>query len=422
MKPYSLFILFIFLQSCLSAQSIDTGNSISVGEIIELESEILGETRQIFVHQPAGFWGMDEAMKNLPVVFVLDAETQFLHTVSTIDFLSAAPLGNDIIPRSLIVGIPNTNRNRDLSPIKGIIANDSTTLAVTGGGRDFLNFITEELIPFIDSNYSTSKHRTFIGHSLGGLMTFEALLRKREYFNNYISIDPALGFAEGIFMEEILDTLQNADLSAENLFFASGNTKPTFLKEEEILSDDSDFTKMISIPNRSFLNAVENNQWKINLAAKYYPVENHFSIPHQSTYDGLREFYQYYSFPEIMNYYHPRYKDKSDLVERIQDHYQMITSKMGYEVIPMEGYLNSFAFGIAPSGREDLAIALFEYNIELHPNNPLVYNNLAYYYMSKGNTKGALKAFQESLKLKSDESVLEILERLEKEVNEPDKN
>lgn len=386
----------------------------SIGQTIEFESKILKENRQVFIHQPKGFWGMDEKMSNLPVVFVLDAETQFLHTVSTIDFLSAAPLGNDLIPRSLIVGIPNTNRNRDLSPVKGMIANDSTTLEITGGGGIFLDFLTEELIPFIESNYSTSKHRTLIGHSLGGLITFEALLRKREYFDNYISIDPALGFADGTYMEEILDTLSTADLSTEHLFFAVGSTKPTFLTEEEVMMDDSDFTIMNSIPNRVFLKKIKNNQWSLNISSKFYPNENHFSIPHKSTYDGLRKLYHYYSFPEIMDYYHPKYQGKSDLVERIRAHYEMITAKMGYEVVPMEGYLNSFAFGIAPSGREDLALALFEYNIELHPNHPIVYNNLGYYYMSKGNTKGALKVFKESIELKLDDSVLEIIKQLEK--------
>lgn len=415
MKYFLSCFVFLLWQLSLSGQSTTSRNEIAVGEIIEFESAVLGEARQVFVHQPKGFWGMDDEMQNLPVVFVLDAETQFLHTVSTVDFLSSAPLGNDLIPRSIVVGIPNTNRNRDLTPVKGIIANDTSTLATTGGGGRFLDFITDELIPFIDSTYSTSKHRTFIGHSLGGLMTFEALLKKREYFNNYISIDPALGFADGAYMEDILDTLQQSELSKEHLFFAVGLTKPTFLKEEEVVTDDSDFTVMNSIPNRNFLDEIEDNEWSLNVTAEYYPEENHFSIPHKSTYDGLRKLYHYYSFPEIMDYYHPKYKDRSDLIARIRDHYDRITAKMGYEVIPMEGYLNSFAFGIAPSGREDLAIALFEYNIELHPDKPQVRNNLGYFYLSRGNTKGALKAFKDSAKLKPDESIQAIIEDLEKE-------
>lgn len=413
MKYILIFLIFCSVQCNLLAQGNEVSSKISIGEIIEIESSVLKENRQIYIHKPEGFWGMDENKTKLPVIYVLDAESQFLHTVATIDFLSAAPLGNDRIPRSIVVGIPNTNRDRDLTPIKGVIANDSSTLETTGGGEDFLKFITEELIPYIDSTYSSSKHRTIIGHSLGGLLVFETLLRKRKSFDNYIAIDPAFGFANESYMQEVIDTLNTSILSNENLFFSAANTRPTFLKEEDLLTDNSDISRLTDIPNRKFLNLADSSKWKINLTAKYYSDENHFSIPQKATIDGLRKFYEYYSFPEITNYYHPRYKDKSDLVERIKNHYKMISAKMGYEVMPMEGYLNSFAFGIAPSGREDLAIALFEYNIEIHPENPVVYNNLAYFYMLKGNTTGALKCYKNSLKLKPDESIREIIESLE---------
>ena len=407
MKHLSLFLLLFSMQ--LLAQNSDQANDISIGKIIDVESKVLAETRQIFVHQPKGFWGMDEEMTDLPLVLVLDAETQFLQTISTVDFLSSAPLGADLIPRSLVVGIPNTNRNRDLSPIKGVIANDSTTLETTGGGKKFLSFITDELIPYIESSYSTSNHRTIIGHSLGGLIVFEALLQKKDYFTNYLAIDPGLGFADELYMREILDTLKQADLSAENLYFAAANTRPTFMNDEEVLYDDSDFMKLTDIPNRKFMQELEKNQWRINLTATNYPEENHFSIPLKATYNALRTFYAYYPFPEIINYYHPRYKDKSDLVDKLKE---------GIDATPMIGYINSFAFGIAPSGRIDLSIALFEYNIELHPENPVVYSNLGYFYMSQGNKQGALKAFKKSVKIKPDAYIQGRIEALKKEIGE----
>jgi len=416
---FSLIIAFLLLTLMqLVAQESEEDRNISIGEIIEIDSKILGETREIYIHQPQGFWGMDEQMTNLPVVFVLDAESQFLNTVSTVDYLSSAPNGNDLIPRSIVIGIPNTNRSRDLTPVKGIIANDSSSLEITGGGKKFLDFITDELIPFIDSKYSSSQHRTIIGHSLGGLIAFEALLRKREYFNNYVSIDPVLGFADGAFFKEVLDTITHTDLSKENFFFSTANNRPTFLKEENLMTDGSDFMQMCDIPNKKFINHIENGQQQLNVAVKYYPDEHHFSVPYRSTYDAMRFFYHFYPFPEIVNYYHPDFIDRKDLIVRIKEHYEMISSRMGYEMIPMVGYINSFAFGIAPSGREDLAIALFEYNIELHPSNPIVYNNLGYYYMSTGKREKAIELYKRSLKLESDDAVLETIRELENEMSD----
>lgn len=415
-------ILLIGWQVIVLGQNSTVQSKISVGEKINLRSEILGETREIYLHRPPGFWGMDEAQENLPLIIVLDAESQFLHTVATVDFLSSAPLGNDLIPRSVVVGIPNINRNRDLTPVKGLIANDSTTLETSGGGKQFLNFICEELIPHLDSAYGTSGHRTIIGHSLGGLITFEALLRKRDYFTNYLAIDPALGFADGTYLAEILDTLQQADLSNEHLFHASAVTKPTFLTEEELLQDDSDINTMMGLPNRKFAEAKEESQWTLHSESKHFPDENHFSVPQRASYDALRYFYRYYSFPEMLDYYHPMYKDKSDLVDRLKEHYKMLTTKMGCEVLPMEGYINSFAWGIAPTGRIDLALDLFEYNIALHPENPMMYNNLAYFHLSRGNKPAAVKAFKRSVQVHAEESILIMIRDLENEIEEEGKD
>ena len=405
----------------LNGQKNNEVSSISIGDKILFYSDILEESREIFIHQPKGFWGMDNEMTNLPIVIVLDGESQFLNTVATIDFLSSAPYGNDFIPRSIVIGIPNTNRVRDLTPIKGIIANDSSTLEITGGGKLFLDFITKELIPYIDANYSTSNHRTIIGHSLGGLITFEALLRKREFFENYISIDPAFGFSEESFLKEVIDTLNNSNLSKENVFFSAANSRPTFVKKVDLLKDNSDVMKLIDIPNQRFLTEVDSNQWQVNLTSKYYADENHFSVSQRSTYDAMRFFYEYYTFPEIMDFYHPKYKNETDLIERIKDHYEMISTKMGYKVFPMESYLNSYALGMAQSGRQDLAIELFEYNIKLHPTNPVVYNNFASYYRSIGNKIRALELYKQSILLNADEWVMKTIETLEQEMTEHNK-
>ncbi len=217
-KNAILVIGTLLLTIGLYSQEITSPVEYSIAEQHKIYSNILEEERELLIYTPSGFWGMDDKVENYPIVIVLDGESQFLHTLSTIDFLSAAPFGNDILPRSIVVGIPNTNRNRDLTPTNGIIGKDSTSIEITGGGKNFMNFIVEEVIPFLETNFSTSNHRTLIGHSLGGLMVFEALLYKREYFNNYLAIDPGLGFDNGSYFKTIIDTLRTGDLRAENLF------------------------------------------------------------------------------------------------------------------------------------------------------------------------------------------------------------
>jgi len=405
---------FLFLFFCLSLQAqeevdqINAEEYLHVGEKIQLYSKLLGENREILVYVPDELWGMDKE-------YVLDGETQFLQTVSTVDFLSAATNGVDYMPRSIVVGISNTNRVRDLTPIKGKLTDDSTSSEGTGGGPQFLEFITTELIPYIDANYSTCHHRTIIGHSLGGLMVFEALVKKKDYFNNYLMIDTGFGFAEESYMNSIIDNFQSEDYTREHLFFAAANTTPTFIDQKDLLGDTSAMLKLIDIPNRKFLNVCEESNWKIDLSTKYYPDENHYSIPLQATYDGLKNFYDFYTFKDMNDFYHPAYANKNDLLNRLEDHYIKISEMMDCHVIPMEGYLNSFAWGLVHYGRSDLTLELLEYNISIHPASPVVYNNLGYYYQSIGENKKAVQQFNESLKLKSDNSVLLLRDELLKE-------
>jgi predicted alpha/beta superfamily hydrolase len=277
------------------------------------------------------------------------------------------------MPRTIVVGIPNTNRNRDLTPTKGILGRDSSMYSTSGGGPKFLDFIVSELTPYIDSLYSTSTHRTIIGHSLGGLIVFEALLRRREHFNNYLAIDPGLFYDNESYYHQVLDSLRSANLSEENLFIAKGNSLPTFLDIEDIEKDTSEIVKLTKT-NEDFLKLSRSENWNINYIFKKFPTENHFSIPYPATYEAMKYFYSYYPFREMMDYYHPAYKDKTDLVVQLKKHYQLISNQLAYEVLPMESYINSWAYGFSHFQRVDLALDLFNLNIELYPENASVYN------------------------------------------------
>ena len=396
----------------LHGQQLIDSEGYSIAEKHKIHSEILEEDREIFIYKPKGFKAADEKVETYPLIIVLDGESQFLNTVSAVDFLSSAPLGNDVIPRSIVVGIPNTNRNRDLTPTRGIIGKDSTSINITGGGKAFLGFITDEIIPFLDNNFPTSSHRTLIGHSLGGLIVFEALLNKREYFNNYLAIDPALNYDNGSYAKLVLDSLRTSDLRAENLFLAKANTLPSFLSVNDLDNDDSEIVQ-ITKGNSQFLQLSNSEVWNINGRFQDFPNEDHFSIPYLATHTGMKFFYDFYKFREIIDYCHPSYAGRSDLVERLKAHYRLISERMGYELTPMQSYINSWAYGFANFERPDLSIQLFDYNIELYPGVSTVYNAKAYFLLNTGYKKEALKLFYQSLSVKKDERIQKLVEEIE---------
>src|SRR5690606_39393109 len=70
----------------------------------------------------------------------------------------------------------NVNRERDFTLTKLKTKRPNRM----GGGRNFLNFIEKELIPFIDKNYRTEPNRILVGHSLGGLLTLNSYMDRSE--------------------------------------------------------------------------------------------------------------------------------------------------------------------------------------------------------------------------------------------------
>lgn len=384
----------------------------TIGEKHVIYSKILGEEREVYVYQPQGFWGMDNNQMVYPVTYVLDGESQFLSTVSTIDYLSAAALGNDWMPRTIVVGIPNTNRNRDLTPSPGVLGSDSTTVQLTGGGPQFLAFITTELGPFIDSLYATSTHRTLIGHSLGGLLVLQALLEASHYFENYLAIDPFLRYDDESFMYKVMDTLQYGQRPNQQLFVAVARTLPTHISMEAIADDQSDFVKLTKSNLKFLAWASKREAGLAKIMAKYYPEENHFSIPLVATAEAMKHFYRYYPFPEIMNYYHPSYRQRTDLVAQLTQHYQRISDRLGYQLKPMQSYINSWAYGFTQFGREDLSMDLFDLNIQLYPYTPGVYNSKGYYLLNQGKKQAARSVFQQSLALKDQPAIKDLLQSL----------
>jgi enterochelin esterase-like enzyme len=170
----------------LSAQAV-TPDSVPRHDTLIVASRALGETRRSNVHTPPGY--ASSPRSRFPVLYMPDGglDEDFPHIVNTVDSLIA--LGR--IRPAIVVGIPNTERRRDLTgPTR--VAKDSTIAPHVGGSAAFRRFIRDELIPAIDARYRTTTERAIIGESLAGLFVVETFLREPTLFDEYIAFDPSL--------------------------------------------------------------------------------------------------------------------------------------------------------------------------------------------------------------------------------------
>ncbi len=111
-------IIFFFTWGKAGAQPGD--NSINIGDIVTINSEILQEQRELWIHVSDGVPGEAPASKKYPVVYLLDGGAHFSSVVGMVQQLSTVN-GNTACPKMIVVGIPNTNRTRDLTPTRAMI-------------------------------------------------------------------------------------------------------------------------------------------------------------------------------------------------------------------------------------------------------------------------------------------------------------
>ncbi|HWW42666.1 alpha/beta hydrolase-fold protein, partial [Pedobacter sp.] len=112
MKRQVLRILFLFLiSSTIYAQ--EKTQPLTIGVTTLLESKELDETRKINIYLPEDYKETDTT--KYPVIYILDGglEEDFIHITGIVRY-NTQPWVNRF-PKSIVVGIENTNRRRDFT-------------------------------------------------------------------------------------------------------------------------------------------------------------------------------------------------------------------------------------------------------------------------------------------------------------------
>ena len=184
-----------------------------------VRSARLGENRQINVYTPPIY---REQRLRLPVLFMPDGgiDEDFPHVVRAVDSLVRA----GAIAPHIVVGIPNTERRRDLTgPTR--IKSDSSIAPHVGGSAAFRAFIRDELFPAIDARYRTTNDRAIVGESLAGLFVVETFLRDPAMFDRYVAFDPSLWWNGGALVDSAAGLLSETTdgAPASRLFIAASS-------------------------------------------------------------------------------------------------------------------------------------------------------------------------------------------------------
>ena len=379
----------IFLGLCFfvsTSSYAQKDNRVVIGTTEVVHSSVLGEDRAILVHVPQG-----APDQRYPVLYVLDGEDHFESAVAITEQLSG------VFPQLIVVGIENTVRQRDMTPDKGHIGKilSASESARSGGGGNFMSFLEKDLIPYVDEHYPSAPYRIISGHSLGGLAVLNVFFHHTALFNAYIAIDPSLWWDDQDWIKATEKTFLKKDFANRRLFVAVANNIPAGYDVKSILKDKTGLAPVTQavLPFVSFLR--ENKLQGLDWSSKFYANERHGTVELNAEYDALRYIFRDFEFDVRLFNEHPDW----DRYALLQAHYQQVSQRMGYTVLPSESMVNQLGYACMERHQLKQALALFERNINEHPNSANAFDSLGDYYSAVGDKPQAIQAFSRSLTL-----------------------
>ena len=236
------------------------------------ESDFLKDTRELKVQLPRNY--NENLSKEYPLIIVLDGDYMFEAVSGSVDYLSY--WGN--IPESIIVGVNQINtRYDDCSVLDNI---DFVPISSTA---NFYDFISEELIPYFDKNYRTTKFKVAVGHEATANFINYFLLNNKTSFSGFIAISPKFSYNMENYLIERFDKIKT------NVFYY-------------LASSDRDF-KSIDERTKEFsrnLNSSKNEL--ISFKYKQYNNLTHYNLPIHSVSEGFEHVFATYSAINSIEY------------------------------------------------------------------------------------------------------------------------
>ena len=211
-------------------------------EVRILPSAIVQQEYKIFIALPEEGFNPE---KRYPVLYLLDATALFGCVTEIVRLMQV----RDELPEMLIVGVAYPYetyketlgpRARDFTPTideswlnKIVKTRPYVVNHGTGGADKFLQFIRDELIPFIEANYHVDgQDRTIAGGSFSGLFALYTLFQHPDTFNRYIAVSPSLWWDNGVLFNLESEFAKNGDELPVEVFISMGS-----LEDEDTIED-----------------------------------------------------------------------------------------------------------------------------------------------------------------------------------------
>ena len=344
-QKFSIVIISLILLPFVFVTAQKKDDDVIIGEYDNLHSKVLNEERTLLISLPKGY---EYTQERYPVIYVLDGDvTSHAQTFSTVNNLNWSS-----IPRMIIVSIKNTNRNRDM----------------LGESHKFLQFITEELFPYIEKKYRTNNGRILYGESNSGVFVLTSLLENPDNFSTYIASSPTVIWRYDYMVDKVKEVSATQIEMNKSLYIIYGDNEWPKVRD----------TLHVYIP---MLEALKSNGLKIQ--TKFVSDGKH--VPIGSLYYGLKCIFEEYEYPDE--------KRRQEGLDSLKTYYERFSKKVGYKVKYPYMAISGLGQRLLYQDSVEEAIEVFEVLRQDFPEDKYVDIFLAIAYYKDKNMEQAKKYY-----------------------------
>ena len=295
-----------------------------------------------------------------PLILVFDRQNRaiFRQIFESINYLNRF----DEIPEAVIIGLTTDPRQRNLET-------SLPTQNTKAKGEQLIQFVFDELIPWVEATYNTGACRTLVGHSRFGYFTTAMMCRRAEQLSGVISLSPFFTETGQNWVDSVATRFSADRPLAHPLFyrFITGDS----------LTDTPDYGLMKTKLSKARLQP--GFDWQ---GYAFYQAK-HNVVPGLGVMPSLLNIFQSWSATaDSLSFYwksaqHPSYADFKDGMKRVYEQ----------EISLGLARLNGLASGFNTEKQYDLARLYWQEVLTDYPFFTPVYLDMADTYLEKKHSK-----------------------------------
>ena len=358
-------ILCLIWAACLPNAAIASdAEDIVIGSKYTLNSEILGEEKEISVYLPYGY---DDGQDSYPAFYLLNGESmyQLAGAATAIEDLD----GKGKVPQMIVIGFGSDNNMRDYFPFQ------YQDREGTGQGDRFLEFITKELIPWTDRTFRTNSYRILCGASNAGLLTVYTLFSQPAAFSAYIAPSPSVGWFKDSMLEKAAAAFNNPETATHPIYM----NYATDDYERIVTSAMPEFTQEFE------MGAPESMRWKMEV------LDGLGHVPYISVHNGLLFLFSGWQCTHEIAI--------EGGVAGVKAHYAGLAERFGFPAKPGAGLLMDLGGHYFRARDWPKAAEAFRFYTEQYPGSTRAHFFLGESFNRQGDSAKAIECYRKTLEI-----------------------